>query len=126
MATINQYFSIGSCSAARWLSEGAFVYLSTNRENYKTYSYKLVGNINMTKEVAAVPEFSGKIDGDRYTLTNLKVLTASGNAGLFGNLIGATVRNLRLDGGSVNGSGAQNTGSVGGYADENSIIEGPQ
>lgn len=101
-----------------------FVYLSTNRENYKTYSYKLVGNINMTKEVAAVPEFSGKIDGDRYTLTNLKVVTASGNAGFFGDLIGATVRNLRLDGGSVNGSGAQNTGSVGGYADENSIIEG--
>ena len=29
MATINQYFSIGSCSAARWLSEDAFVYLST-------------------------------------------------------------------------------------------------
>ena len=29
MATIQQYFSIGSCSSARWLANDSFVYLST-------------------------------------------------------------------------------------------------
>lgn len=29
MATIQQYFSIGSCTSARWLTADEFVYLST-------------------------------------------------------------------------------------------------
>ncbi len=29
MATVNQYFNIGSCTSARWIDENSFVYLST-------------------------------------------------------------------------------------------------
>ncbi|MEI6438329.1 MAG: putative Ig domain-containing protein [Candidatus Omnitrophota bacterium] len=55
-------------------------------------------------------DFSGVFDGNKSVISGLHVNQASGNAGLFGNTIGATIKNVGLIGGSVQG-----TTNVGGF-----------
>ena len=49
MATINQYFTIGSCSSARWLDEESFVYLSNKSGVNQIWQKSLVTGEDVQK-----------------------------------------------------------------------------
>jgi len=77
--------------------------------------YKLVSNIDCTGTVftsvgAYTTPFTGNLDGDNHTISNLSVSTS----GLFAYTAGATIRNLTISSGTSTGNG--NQGSFVGYA----------
>lgn len=63
--------------------------------------------------------FTGRFDGLGYDIFDLNVKGSHDNAGLFGYVEGATIRNFTLNSGSV--AGGENTGAAVGYA-KDSII----
>ncbi|MBQ9138572.1 MAG: fibronectin type III domain-containing protein [Alistipes sp.] len=74
-------------------------------------------NIDMAGiEFAPISNFSGILDGNGFTISNLKIATYGENTGLFATLTNATVRNLNLDSSCTitvtNLSGASYAGAV--------------
>jgi len=66
-------------------------------------NYHLVSNIDLSgAEWAPISNFKGQFDGQGYVITNLTI-QQPGNAGLFGSINGATVKNVGLEGTSING-----------------------
>ena len=74
---------------------GSASYILTNDIDLEGYGFSPIGG--------EMP-FRGSFDGGGYTIYHLNVNTDQTNAGLFGTLEGV-VKNLRLQGGSITGSG---------------------
>lgn len=78
-------------------------------------------------ELAPITAFTGVIDGNNFTISNLKLSTYGENTGLFATLTDATVRNLNFDESCiisvVNLSGASNAGVVAGAVHGNCTFE---
>jgi len=86
--------------------------------------YLLGDNIDLENEewVTSQYEFSGSLDGNGYTISNLKITRSSvNNIGLFGSASGAAIRNLNLN--NVDIRGANNVGGLVGYSKANTVIE---
>ena len=78
-------------------------------------------------EFAPISSFTGIIDGNNFTISNLKLSTYGENTGLFASVKDATVRNLTFDESCtisvVNLSGASNAGAVAGSVHGNCTFE---
>lgn len=78
-------------------------------------------------ELAPITSFTGIIDGNNFTISNLKLSTYGENTGLFASVENATVRNLTFDESCiisvVNLSSASNAGAVAGSAHGNCTFE---
>ena len=73
MATIQQYFSIGSCSGARWLTEDSFLFLSnrsgvsqvwkkdlkTGEETQLTNYAERIGGVHIKGDSIFIPANAG-------------------------------------------------------------------
>ena len=82
-----------SGEATQLMTLEAFRDSVNNGTNYAGYTVKLLDDINLNNvEWAPIGNssnaFSGVFDGQGYTISNLKVNSASGYAGLFGNVTG--------------------------------------
>lgn len=78
--------------------------------------YKLVSNIDCTGVAyTSVSTFSGTLEGDHHTISNL----TSTPSGLFQFATGATIRNLTISSGTASGNGSQ--GSFIGYSENSQL-----
>ena len=74
----------------------------------------LTGNIDMSGvDYTPVTTFSGTLDGNGYYISNLTVNASSGNAGLFGTLDGAVVRDLGFVNANITLTGNSSTAGAG-------------
>jgi uncharacterized protein YjdB len=80
-------------------------------------SYKLEADLDlMSQPWTPISVFTGTFDGDRHTVANLFINTNAGNQGLFGEINGATIKNIGVMSGSVtstSGGAASVAGLVG-------------
>jgi len=97
-----------------------------NIRNNLTCDYRLVSDISLEAYGDWAPigsvsvPFSGKIDGDNYIITGLKIDNETEDyAGLFGYIKGSTITNLALE--NVDIAGGEYAGAIVGYIEDGSI-----
>ena len=85
--------------------------------SYQTAYYKLTTDLNFSNTktyslgyVSAY--FKGTFDGGNNHIKNINVTCARGNCGLFGYIQGATIKNLKLDSGTVQLKANNSSGSL--------------
>ena len=100
-----------------------FFYFCRNVSAYAAYTYNLIANVTMTKPLSEIPTFTGRFNGNGYTLYNCAITSNSLEAGFFGSLQGAVISELKLEGGTLTLGGATHAGSICGQADETTVIE---
>jgi hypothetical protein len=87
------------------------------------YEFRQTNNIDLSgvtwTPIGTSADFTGKYDGGFHVISGLSVSGAT-NAGLFGTISAATIKNLILSGPVVSGSG--NTGALVGYTRNGSTI----
>lgn len=94
--------------------------------NYKGKWFRLANDIDMTQFDNWTPigivgnAFAGNLDGNHYTIRNLKVNVASGYAGMFGYASYTTFQNLTLDSPVVTGNSY--CGSLIGYDNDGATL----
>ena len=94
--------------------------------NYKDKWFRLANDIDMTQFDNWTPigivgnAFAGNLDGNHYTIRNLKVNVASGYAGMFGYASYTTFQNLTLDSPVVTGNSY--CGSLIGYDNDGATL----
>jgi uncharacterized protein YjdB len=85
--------------------------------NTKAGNYKQEADIDLMNESwKPISTFTGTFDGARHTVANLFINTNAGNQGLFGEINGATIKNIGVMSGSVtstSGGAASIAGLVG-------------
>ncbi len=90
-----------------------------NNRSYGDKCFKLVANITLTKAWTPIGTssnpYTATFDGNNKTISGLNLTAKAANAGFFGYVNGATIKNFSLAG-SIS-SGYDNTGSVVGSAD---------
>ena len=90
-----------------------------NNRSYGNSCFKLVANITLTKAWTPIGTssnpYTATFDGNNKTISGLNLTATAANAGFFGYVNGATIKNFSLAG-SIS-SGYDNTGSVVGSAD---------
>ena len=95
-----------------------------NNRSYGDRCFKLVANITLTKAWTPIGTssnpYTGTFDGNNKTISGLNLTATAANAGLFGYVNGATIKNFSLAG-SIS-SGYENTGSVVGTANGSTKI----
>lgn len=88
-------------------------------ERHPSAFYRLACDFDAEGYPVSIADFSGTLDGDGHTISNLNVTSDNYYAGLFGNATGATVRNLKLYNPSVVlGAANQSFGLLSAYAVE--------
>ena len=93
-------------------------------EAYAGKHFQLTADIDLKNEEwtpigkSGLP-FRGTFDGGRHQITKLKISNGGQYAGLFGNVLGATIQNCNVTG-EVNGPNC--TGGIVGYANDNTHI----
>lgn len=88
-------------------------------KNYPNSYFRLVHDIDLSTESnwEKISEFSGVLDGNNYTISNLKIDSSrSEYEGLFGKMSNATVKNLKITDAMVS-SYREHIGILAGYAD---------
>ena len=105
-----------------------------NIKNDPSATYQLVANINMQGRNWTPFDFSGKLFGNGYTITNFNINTYSGNVAMFNNLTGTvdglTLYNVSIISGDYNGVGASvicynlNGGTISNCVIESGKVEG--
>ena len=95
-----------------------------NGEKYEDKHFQLTADIDLeNKEWTPIGKsglpFRGTFDGGRHQITKLKISNGGQYAGLFGNVLGATIQNCNVTG-EVNGPNC--TGGIVGYANDNTHI----
>ncbi|MBR1872086.1 MAG: hypothetical protein IJ795_02630 [Bacteroidales bacterium] len=94
-------------------------------ETMRSSFYKQTADIDL-ENVAFSPictldlPFTGGYDGDGHSISNLNVSTSGANAGLFGYLRGATVKNIEIKSATIK-SGANYAGAITGVLNEGVI-----
>ena len=90
-----------------------------NNYSYGDKCFKLVANITLTKVWTPIGTssnpYTGTFDGNNKTISGLNLTATAANAGFFGYVNGATIKNFTLAG--TASSAYDNTGSVVGTAD---------
>ena len=90
-----------------------------NNRSYGDKCFKLVANITLTKAWTPIGTssnpYTGTFDGNNKTISGLNLTATAANAGFFGYVNGATIKNFSLAG-SIS-SNSDNVGSVVGSAD---------
>ena len=90
-----------------------------NNYSYCDKCFKLVANITLTKVWTPIGTssnpYTGTFDGNNKTISGLNLTATAANAGFFGYVNGATIKNFTLAG--TASSAYDNTGSVVGTAD---------
>jgi hypothetical protein len=112
---IDGYIPIGSFAEFKLINESANLgnkYKQENDIDLLSEDWVPIGN-NTTP-------FTGEYDGGEYEITNLKVDVTTDRVGLFGITNNATLRNIRLVSGTVNGGGS--IGGICGGADGSTAI----
>ncbi len=97
--------------------------------DYMGKTVKLRSNLNLSSYSnwpaigTEYAPFKGEFDGGNHTISNLTITSAAYNGqGLFGRVVGGTVKDVVLDSPQIN-SAFENTGAVVGFASDNSLIE---
>lgn len=87
--------------------------------NYSNKCFILAANIDLNNKNWLPFSFSGVLDGDGYTVSNLYIDRADKKLGLFSELLKGTVRNLNIKGVQINApvNGGYYVGAVAGYSD---------
>ena len=84
--------------------------------------YRLIADIDL-QNVAREPfgEFTGVFDGNGHAIRNISITSGGSTVGLFSRLNGATVRNLTLEGGRI--EGYSDVGGIVGEVSGGALIE---
>ncbi len=82
-------------------------------KDYTNKCFILNNNINLDNRSWPAIEFSGTLDGNGYTVSNLKISRTEDNLGLFSVLSG-TVKNLNINGVNIQSGTSANIGTVAG------------
>jgi len=82
-------------------------------------NYKQVTNLDLTESgawtpIGAISPFTGSYDGGGLTIKGLTINSSGNNLGMFGQLEGGTVKNVKLENVTITGAG-NNVGAVVGY-----------
>jgi hypothetical protein len=112
---VDGYIPIGSYAEFQLISTSANL----------SKKYKQETSLDLMSETWApigtqTSQFTGEYDGGEYEITNLMVSVTTSNVGLFGYATNATLRNIRLVSGTING-GAY-VGGICGQADGSTSI----
>ncbi len=90
--------------------------------------YILMSDINMAgvnfEVIASTGSFTGILDGNYHTISNLNIESSAQNVGIFGTMSSATVKNLTINNVNVkaqNTTASINVGVIAGYATGSSI-----
>ena len=76
-------------------------YTANSTKDIDSGYFSLESNVNVTMNaIAPIATFKGHFNGNGNTISGLKI-SGTGNTGMFGNLYGGTVSNLRLVGATV-------------------------
>ena len=77
--------------------------------------FKLGADIYLTKDWELMDVFTGTLDGQGYTIHNLRYINEEqGRVGLFGEATGATIKRVGIAGAYLNGN--EDVGAIVGYA----------
>jgi hypothetical protein len=106
---VDGYIPIGSYAEFKMIGESANLGNKYKQEN----DIDLLSE-NWTPIGSETLPFTGEYDGGEYKITNLKIDLTTNNVGLFGITNSATLRNIRLVSGTVNGG--RNVGGICGNA----------
>gem|GEM_PF-2662453 len=96
--------------------------VNAGKDNYAAKYYKLTANITLNGEWTpigmdfgtAISPFYGSFDGDNQTIRGLTINNPGGSyQGLFGNVVGGTINNVRLVDCDI--TGGYNVGGIAGY-----------
>lgn len=82
-------------------------------KDYPKKCFVLINNINLDNRSWPSIEFSGTLDGNGYTVSNLKISRTGDNLGLFSILTG-TVKNLNIKGVNIQSGTSANIGTFAG------------
>lgn len=82
-------------------------------KKYASKCFVLVNNINLDDKSWPSFDFSGTLDGNGYTIFNLKVVKSGNDLGLF-SVVTGTVKNLILNGVDIQAGTSNNVGSIAG------------
>lgn len=83
--------------------------------NYEWHPISMHGSIN--------DNYAGLFDGDNHTISGLYINTAALNKGLFGTIVGATIKNLNVEG-AIDCKTSNNIGGIVGRIQGAGTIEG--
>jgi len=82
-------------------SEDDLIYVNTllkKGESLENVTLELINDIKLTKEwIPGQNAFKGTLDGKEHTISDLKINTTNTNSGLFSQIIGGTVKDLKFD-----------------------------
>jgi hypothetical protein len=113
-ATANAFTAYGSGTSGNPYRIATCAQLQEIDNNLSGY-YTLVSNVDCTgitfTPIGSATPFSGTLDGLNHTISNLIINNAGG---LFANTLGATIKNISIDSGTISGTG--NTGSFVGFS----------
>lgn len=82
-------------------------------KNFSDKCFILKKNINLDNRSWPAIEFSGTLDGNGYTISNLKITRTEDNLGFFSKLTG-TVKNLHIRGVNIQSGTSNNIGAIAG------------
>lgn len=89
-------------------------------KDYSGKCFRLIQDINLDNRAWPSFDFSGKLDGDGFVISNLKVTKGGDNLGLFATLTG-TVKDLTISGVAIETTG-DNVGAIAGYISDGGVI----
>jgi hypothetical protein len=98
---VDGYIPIGSYAEMKLIAQSANLSKKYKQEN----AIDLLSE-NWAPIGTSSSPFTGEYDGGEYDIMNLKIEGTTEYAGLFGNINNATLRNIRLVSGTVNGAGS--------------------
>lgn len=89
-------------------------------KNYSNKCFQLANNIDLNNNSWPSFDFSGTFDGNRYTISNLKVSKTGNNLGFFADCKG-TVKNLIINGVNIKSGTSYNVGAIAGSCSNGTI-----
>ena len=95
--------------------------------SYSDSTFTLLNGIelsgNWTPIGSKTKSFSGTFDGDNNTISGFYISGSGGYHGLFGNLDGAEIKNLTVEGEIIITANSDNVGGIAGYAKNSSFTD---
>ena len=97
-------------------------------DNFAGKTIKLVNDIDLAGitwtpiGTSSTVYFAGIFDGDGHTISNMEVNYSAANKGLFGTVVGGTVKNLKIKNPIIVSTAYANTGALAGWVSTNSVI----
>lgn len=119
---------VKGCTKTYELEVKGVAYTIMDEEDLRCVKYDLAGDfklgadIYLTKDWELMDVFTGTLDGQGYTIHNLRYINEEqGRVGLFGEATGATIKRVGIAGAYLNGN--EDVGAIVGYANGCNISE---